>query len=83
LSDLNLDRIGVEDDDDEEVLTGISVSLRDHPSELIESRKALEAMFASDTRDLGRQREAATELHTTTGFLDYFSLSLTVVIVYS
>lgn len=54
------------------VLTGISASLRDHPSELIESRKAFEAMFAPDSQDLGRQREAATELHTTTALWTIF-----------
>lgn len=60
------------------VLTGISVSLRDQPSELIESRKALEAMSGPDRRDLGRQREAATERHTTTGSDGLLFLSLRV-----
>jgi hypothetical protein len=66
-SDLNLDRIGVEEEEVEVVLTGISASRRDQPSELIESRNALEAMSGPGRRNLGRQREAATELHTTTG----------------
>lgn len=42
-SDLTLDQIGL-DAEDEVVLTGTSGSLRDQPSEFIESRKAFEAM---------------------------------------
>lgn len=47
------------DEEEVEVLTGISVSLRDQPKELIESRKAFEAMFAlapADRRERERER---------------------------
>ena len=66
-SDLSVDKIGV---DEEVVLTGISVSRRDHPSEPIESRKALEAMFARcrcrcrcvEGQRNGRQQASSTPL---------------------
>ena len=70
-SDLNRERMGVDEDDDAlVVLAGMSASLRDQPSELIESRNALEAILAPPPRRVwskaGRAREAATEPHTTT-----------------
>lgn len=66
-SDLNRDKIGVDEVEVELVLTGISASRRDQPSEPIESRKAFEAIVRICPRpwNFGCQREAATELHTT------------------
>lgn len=65
-SDLNLDSIGVEEEEEVVVvLAGTSGSLRDHPKEFIESRKEFDAMFAEVSSHDDEMFLASTERSST------------------